>query len=181
MQGSKSKCVKTRFDSMKLTVIKKYAALWLGRERKPPLKFLSLLLLTRSRRGCATHNHQHPRQNPRRQDQQTHPHRARDRNPRRFPPFTRNTKSGGDGAFQISALTAGNYSLCVQAPGDQYLDPCQWNGTPTLVALTPGQAAAVRERRIDNPPQVANLPHMGWSRGFHFAPFSRRAIRSRRF
>src|SRR5438552_19178049 len=31
------------------------------------------------------------------------------------PPFTRNTKSGGDGVFQIQGLTPGNYSLCVQA------------------------------------------------------------------
>src|SRR6266496_498535 len=37
------------------------------------------------------------------------------------PPFTWNTKSGGDGAFQIQGLTAGNYSLCVLAAGDQYL------------------------------------------------------------
>ncbi len=57
------------------------------------------------------------------------------------PPFTRNTKSGGDGAFQIQGLTAGNYSLCVQA-GNQYLDPCQWNGSPAGVVLGAGQAAA---------------------------------------
>src|SRR5262245_35529777 len=36
------------------------------------------------------------------------------------PPFTRNTKSGGDGAFQIEGLTAGTYSLCVQVEGDRY-------------------------------------------------------------
>jgi hypothetical protein len=58
------------------------------------------------------------------------------------PPFTRNTKSGGDGSFRIQGLTAGNYSLCVQAAGDEYLDPCQWNGTPTGVTLLAGQAAA---------------------------------------
>jgi hypothetical protein len=57
------------------------------------------------------------------------------------PPFTRNTKSGGDGAFQIQGLTGGNYSLCVQAPGDQYLDPCQWNGSPTGLRLVSAQAA----------------------------------------
>lgn len=56
------------------------------------------------------------------------------------PPFTRNTKSGGDGAFQIQGLSAGNYSLCVQAAGDQYLDPCLWNGTPATVTLTSSQA-----------------------------------------
>jgi hypothetical protein len=55
------------------------------------------------------------------------------------PPFTQHTKSGGDGAFQISGLTSGNYSICVQAAGDLYLDPCQWNGTPTNVTLAAGQ------------------------------------------
>jgi hypothetical protein len=58
------------------------------------------------------------------------------------PPFAKNTKSGGDGAFQIQGLAAGKYSLCVQAPGDGYLDPCQWNGTPTTVTLGSGQAAS---------------------------------------
>ncbi len=58
------------------------------------------------------------------------------------PPFTRNTKSGGDGAFQIQGLTAGNYSLCVQVEGDQYLNNCQWEGNPTPVALTSTQAVS---------------------------------------
>jgi hypothetical protein len=58
------------------------------------------------------------------------------------PPFTKNTKSGGDGAFRIDGLTAGNYSLCVEASGDQYLDPCQWNSGPTTVTLASGQNAA---------------------------------------
>jgi hypothetical protein len=58
------------------------------------------------------------------------------------PPFTRNGKSGGDGAFQIQGLAAGNYLLCVQVAGDQYLDPCQWNGAPAAITLTSTQAAA---------------------------------------
>ena len=58
------------------------------------------------------------------------------------PPFTGNTKSGGDGAFLIQGLTAGSYSLCVQVEGDQYLNPCQWSGSPTTVTLTSGQAAS---------------------------------------
>jgi hypothetical protein len=58
------------------------------------------------------------------------------------PPLSKNTKSGGDGAFQIQGLPAGNYLLCVQAPGDQYLDPCHWNGSPTTVTLTSGQAVS---------------------------------------
>jgi hypothetical protein len=56
------------------------------------------------------------------------------------PPFTRNTRSGGDGAFQIQGLMAGNYSLCVQVAGDQYLDPCLWNGIPAAVTVSYGQA-----------------------------------------
>ncbi|MBI1898166.1 MAG: carboxypeptidase regulatory-like domain-containing protein [Acidobacteria bacterium] len=59
-----------------------------------------------------------------------------------LPPLTRHTKSGGDGAFAIQGLAAGNYSLCVQAQGDGYLDPCQWSGRPSTVALVSGQAAA---------------------------------------
>ena len=59
-----------------------------------------------------------------------------------LPPLSKNTKTGGDGAFQIQGLPAGEYSLCVQAPGDGYLDPCQWNGNPTTVTLASGQAAA---------------------------------------
>jgi hypothetical protein len=58
------------------------------------------------------------------------------------PPFTRHTKSGGDGAFLIPGLTAGTYSICVQASGDRYLDPCLWNGAPTAVTLTSGQTAS---------------------------------------
>jgi len=57
------------------------------------------------------------------------------------PPFTRNTKSGGDGAFQIQGLTAGNYLVCVQAAGDQYLNPCEWAGSPAAVTLASGRAA----------------------------------------
>ncbi len=57
------------------------------------------------------------------------------------PPSSKSTKSGGDGAFQIQGLAEGKYSLCVQAPGDSYLDPCQWNGNPTTVALVAGQSA----------------------------------------
>ena len=56
------------------------------------------------------------------------------------PPFTKNTKTGGDGAFQIQGLMAGNYSLCVQVAGDQYLDPCLWNGIPAAVTVSYGQA-----------------------------------------
>src|SRR5271157_3171831 len=58
-----------------------------------------------------------------------------------MPPLAKNTKSGGAGEFQIQGLPAGKYSLCVQAAGDQFLDPCMWTGIPTSVTLTAGQAA----------------------------------------
>jgi hypothetical protein len=57
------------------------------------------------------------------------------------PPFTRNTKSGGDGAYRIQGLTPGNYLVCVQVSGDRYLNPCEWNGSPAGVTLVSGQAA----------------------------------------
>jgi len=49
------------------------------------------------------------------------------------PPFSRNTKSGGDGVFRIQGLTPGNYSICVQVTGDRYLDPCQWSAAVGVV------------------------------------------------
>ena len=58
------------------------------------------------------------------------------------PSLAKHTKSGGDGAFQIQGFTAGRYSLCVRAEGDLYLDPCQWSGSPTAVALAFGQAVS---------------------------------------
>lgn len=64
------------------------------------------------------------------------------------PPFSKTTKSGGDGAFQIQGLAAGAWSLCVQAPGNGYLDPCQWSGNPTTVTLGSGQAATGISLRI---------------------------------
>jgi hypothetical protein len=57
------------------------------------------------------------------------------------PPLSKRTKSGSDGVFQIQGLAAGTYSVCVQDAGDQYLDPCQWNGNPTTITLASGQNA----------------------------------------
>jgi hypothetical protein len=57
------------------------------------------------------------------------------------PPLSKTTRTGGDGAFKIDNLPAGRYSLCVQTAGDTWLDPCQWNGTPSGIVLTAGQAA----------------------------------------
>ena len=51
------------------------------------------------------------------------------------PPFSRNTKSRGDGAFEMRGLTPGNYSICVQAEGDRYLDSCHWRGESAAVTV----------------------------------------------
>ena len=57
------------------------------------------------------------------------------------PPLAKHTKSGGDGAFQISGLTSGNYSICVQAEGDH--SSMLTRGEPAkLVSVTSGVAAA---------------------------------------
>lgn len=64
-----------------------------------------------------------------------------------LPPFSKNTKTGGDGAFQFQGLPAGKYSICVQA-GDGYLDPCQWNGAPSTVTLVSEQVATGLSLRL---------------------------------
>ncbi len=62
------------------------------------------------------------------------------------PPFSKNTKTGADGAFQIQALPAGKFSVCVQA-GDGYIDDCQW-ATPAMVTLAAGQAVTGTSIRL---------------------------------
>lgn len=56
------------------------------------------------------------------------------------PPLSKRVKSGGDGSFQITGLTAGTYSVCVQVAGEQYLDPCQWGAVPTNLTVAAAQA-----------------------------------------
>lgn len=57
------------------------------------------------------------------------------------PPLTRNTKSGADCGFEIQGLAPGDYRVCVQVSGDQYLNPCEWNGTAGGVTLVSEQGA----------------------------------------
>lgn len=58
-------------------------------------------------------------------------------------PLSRNTRSGADGVFHLSGLAAGTYSICIQAAGGAYLDPCQWNGRPATVTVAPGREVSV--------------------------------------
>lgn len=63
-----------------------------------------------------------------------------------LPPVAKNTRSGGDGAFEIEGLPAGDYSLCVQVRGSAYLDPCQREGRSGVTLKTGQTAAAIAVR-----------------------------------
>ena len=56
-----------------------------------------------------------------------------------LPPLSQTAQTGADGSYQLQGLAAGAYSLCVQAPGDGYLDPCQFGGAAQQITLTAGQ------------------------------------------
>jgi hypothetical protein len=81
-----------------------------------------------------------------------------------LPPASQTAESASDGSFQVQALAAGDYSLCIQVPGGGYLDPCQWSGTPVKLTLTAGQkstgnslkisAGSVVQVRVDDPSQL---------------------------
>jgi hypothetical protein len=57
------------------------------------------------------------------------------------PPFSKSTKSGGDGAFVIDGLAPGAYSICVQTAGGPYLNPCEWDDAKP-VTVGPAQAVS---------------------------------------
>ncbi len=40
--------------------------------------------------------------------------------------------TGPNGEFTVSGLKPGNYSICVQSPGDPHLDPCVWSTAPQV-------------------------------------------------
>lgn len=56
-----------------------------------------------------------------------------------LPPLSQNAQTGADGSYQLQGLAAGAYSLCVQVPGNGYLDPCQFGGAAGQISLTAGQ------------------------------------------
>jgi hypothetical protein len=47
--------------------------------------------------------------------------------------------SAADGGFNVDSLAAGSYTLCVQVPGTQLLDPCRWSATPPTVMVSDSQ------------------------------------------
>ena len=82
-----------------------------------------------------------------------------------LPPRSQTAQSAADGSFTVKGLPAGSYSLCVQIPGDGYLDPCIWTTTAPSVTLASGQASAgnilkikagsLLKIRIDDPSKLA--------------------------
>lgn len=71
-----------------------------------------------------------------------------------------------DGAFSINGLPNGNYSLCVQVPGGEFLDPCRW-GQPVAASVGSTQAAPLRiamqrgrtlEFQVEDPQRFLDAP-----------------------
>ena len=50
--------------------------------------------------------------------------------------------SVADGTFQISGLPAGSFTVCVQVPGGDFIDTCEWQILPLRVDVKVGQAVA---------------------------------------
>jgi hypothetical protein len=49
--------------------------------------------------------------------------------------------TSSNGAFSISGVAPGTYSICVQEPGGAHLDPCHWS-TPVRIKVAAGQTVA---------------------------------------
>jgi hypothetical protein len=78
------------------------------------------------------------------------------------PPFSQTVQIATGGTFQIGSLSAGRYTICVQANG--LLDPCQWDLATVVVTVGAGEsstgnaltlkAGSVTTLRLDDPSQV---------------------------
>jgi hypothetical protein len=84
--------------------------------------------------------------------------------------------SGSGGSFRFTGLPSGMYRLCAQAPGTEWLDPCEWGLPIPSVALTNAGRSRILTVvlkkgvevpiRIDDPRQL--LPqHEGRTTGAH--------------
>jgi hypothetical protein len=58
-----------------------------------------------------------------------------------IPPLRISAKTGGDGSFTITPLPGGTYTLCVEVPGDGYLNSCDWGAPGNTVTVSTGQAS----------------------------------------
>ncbi|HYL78442.1 MAG TPA: carboxypeptidase-like regulatory domain-containing protein [Bryobacteraceae bacterium] len=55
--------------------------------------------------------------------------------------------TGPNGEFSLSGLKPGNYSVCVQYPGDPHLDPCVWSTAPQ-VTIAAGTMSSVAMPKV---------------------------------
>ncbi len=51
-------------------------------------------------------------------------------------------RAAANGTFQVNGLPAGSYTVCVQVPGSDFLDTCEWYILPLRVDVKAGQAVA---------------------------------------
>jgi len=56
-----------------------------------------------------------------------------------LPPYQQTVLATANGSFQISALPAGTYTICVSATG--FLNPCEWSLPTLVVTLGTGQSS----------------------------------------
>jgi hypothetical protein len=54
---------------------------------------------------------------------------------------TSSAVTGANGSFTLTNLAPGKYSICIHAPGEPQLNPCQWS-QDTQVTVAAGQAVA---------------------------------------
>lgn len=62
--------------------------------------------------------------------------------PKRLPRTDWTAVTGAGGTFQFRGLNDGQYSLCAQAPGSTWLNPCEWGSQAVRVVMSPAQPLA---------------------------------------
>ena len=73
---------------------------------------------------------------------------------RGLPPVTQTVRAAANASFQISALPAGTYTICVNATG--FLNPCEWSLPTLVVTVGTGQSSTGNNLTI-KPGAVAKL------------------------
>jgi hypothetical protein len=69
-------------------------------------------------------------------------------------PVSQTARAAANGSFQISALPAGTYTICVNATG--FLNPCEWSLPTLIVTVGTGQSSTGNNLTI-KPGTVAKL------------------------